>query len=130
MTLQAVLDEVERNEGSEASQIICFPISAFYPLLKDSIDETIMGILGEKVHKSLYQHLAEKRSVKAEAVPCKVGILCEVLEEFLGTRASRTIARAIARNFYGKLNIRFVAEREFQLSDSVEKAKFLVSRES
>jgi hypothetical protein len=130
MTLQAVLDGLDRDEDSEASQEVCLPTSDFYAVLKDSIDETITGILGEKVHKALYQHLAEKRSLQAEAVPHKVGILCEVLEEVLGRSAARTIARAIARKLYGKLNIRFVAERDFQLSDSVQRAKFLFARDS
>jgi hypothetical protein len=46
-----------------------------------------------------------------------------VLENTFGVTRSKTLGRAIARNFFGRLGILFVANDEYTLKDYVEEAR-------
>ena len=108
-----------REAASEASA----PNEAFARLLQSAVEEVITGILGQKVRERLYLHLGEQYRIAPEELPNRLDILREVLERALGTIASATIERAIARNLYGKLGIQFHASRGCELPYYVAKAK-------
>jgi hypothetical protein len=77
--------------------------------LRKAIDEAILGIFGQGVRETLYRSLEEKYSVTTEALPYRVKSLWEILEHAFGYVGSRTVGRSIARLFYSKLGLPFVA---------------------
>lgn len=99
------------------------PTKNFNGILKKAIDETIVGVVGQTVHEALFRRLEEKYSVTSDELPYRLDIMFEVLRKTFGVTGSRTIGRAIARNFFGKLSIPFVANDEYTLKDYLEEAK-------
>jgi hypothetical protein len=94
----------------------------FDSALLESIDETIRGILGEKVLDALYGNLESKSAIKREAIPNHIPTLSLVFEKHFGS-AAPTIVRAIARKFYSKLGIQFTGKEGYSLVDYVIDAK-------
>ena len=99
------------------------PTKNFNGILKNAIDETIISILGQTVHEVLFRLLEEKYSVASDELPYRLDTMVEVLRKTFGVTGSKTIGRAIAKNFFGKLGILFVANDEYTLKEYVEEAK-------
>ena len=99
------------------------PILDFNGTLRKAIDETIIGLLGQTVHGALLRRLEEEYSVTSDELPYRLDTMFEILWKTFGVTGSRTIGRAIARNFFGKLGILFIANEEYTIKDYVEEAK-------
>ena len=95
----------------------------FNATLQKAIDEAILGVFGQGVRDTLYRILDEKYSVTTDELPYRLETMWEVLEKGLGQVTSRTVGRSIARLFYSKLGLPFVANPEWRLQDYVEEAK-------
>ena len=95
----------------------------FNGTLNKAISETIESVLGSNVLDTLYHVLEDKYSVTSEELPYRLETMWEVLEHALGYVSSRTVGRSIAKLFYSKLGLVFVAYPEWRLLDYVEDAK-------
>lgn len=96
-------------------------------LLK-SIDLTLSDLLGQAVLEALHRHLKELYDLIPDEVPYHLETLFEVLEYTLGVTATKTIGRAIARDFYARIGLRYVDIENYGLEDYVEQAKKELSR--
>lgn len=106
------------------------PTKNFNGLLKKAIDETIISILGQTVHEALFRLLEEKYSVTSDELPYRFDTMFELLEKTFGVTGSKTIGRAIAKTFFRKLNIPFVAKDEYALRQYVEEAKTKLAQDN
>jgi len=95
----------------------------FNGTLNKAISETIGNVLGSNVLDTLYHVLEAKYSVTSEELPYRLDTMWEVLEHALGYVSSRTVGRSIAKLFYSKLGLDFVAYPQWRLQDYVEGAK-------
>jgi hypothetical protein len=95
----------------------------FNGTLNKAIGETIRSVLGPDVLETLYHVLDEKYSVTGDELAYRLETLWEVLENGLGHVSSRTVGRSIAKLFYSRLGLQFVANDEWRLQDYVEEAK-------
>ena len=95
----------------------------FNVTLRTAIDETIRGLLGQTVHEALLRRLEREYSVTSDELPYRLDTMFEILWKTFGVTGSKTIGRAIARNFYGKLGIQFVAKDDYTIKDYVDEAK-------
>lgn len=91
--------------------------------LVESIDETIAALLSREVVDALYLHLQKVYSISRDKVPYKLEILSSTLEKILGVPSSRTICKAIAGTFFGKLGLTFFSNPGLTLREYVEEAK-------
>lgn len=95
----------------------------FNGTLNKAISEIIQRVLGPSVLETLYRVLDEKYSVTADELPYRLDTFWEVLENGLGYATSRTVGRSIAKLFYSRLGLQFVANNGWRLQDYVEDAK-------
>ena len=123
MRQRTVLEQYSSDNAKGATMVFCETTENFHAMLKDTIDEVIIGVLGVRVHAALFQYLDQKYSVKSERVTDNLIVLCELLENTVGSAASGTIERLIARKIYEKLSIPFDLDHNCRLSDYVEVSK-------
>jgi hypothetical protein len=91
--------------------------------LLESIDETITALLSHEVVEALYAHLQTVHSISKSEVAYRLDTLSSILEGVFGVRGSRTIHKAIARKFYGKLDFEFFDHPDRTLIEYVEMAR-------
>jgi len=99
------------------------PERDFNVKLLKSINDTISDLLGQAVLEALHQHLKELYDVIPDEIPYRLETLFEVLEYTFGVAATKTIGRAITRNFYAGIGLRFVDIENYGLQNYVEQAK-------
>ena len=99
------------------------PTLDFNGTLRKAIDETIIGLLGQTVHEALLRRLEQEYSVTSDELPYRLDTMFEILWKTFGVTGSKTIGRAIARNFYGKIGIQFIANENYTFKDYIEEAK-------
>jgi hypothetical protein len=99
------------------------PEREFNAKLLKSIDQTLTDLLGQAVLEALHQHLRELYDVIPDEVPYRLETLFEVLEYTFGVTSTKTIGRAIARDFYARIGLRFTETENYSLRDYVEQAK-------
>jgi hypothetical protein len=99
------------------------PEKDFNGRLLKSINETLSDLLGQSVLEALHKHLKELHDVTPDEVPHRLDTLFEIFEYTFGVAATKTIGRAIARNFYARIGLQFVGIENYGLQDYVEQAK-------
>jgi hypothetical protein len=104
------------------SSLMTMQTADFDSALLESIDETVRGLLGQKVLDALYANLENKSGIKREAIPNQIPALSLVFEKHFGS-AAPTIVRAIARKLYSKLSVQFTSKEGYSLADYVKDAK-------
>lgn len=88
-----------------------------------AVSETIVELLGENVSKPFFEYLADKMCIPRGNVPQQLKMVFSTLEGQFGI-AGRTIGRAIIRNLYRNLGMRYAENPNYQLFDYVEDALF------
>jgi hypothetical protein len=111
---------VKRGEGRLQEESA---LRDFYNALADAVDETITGMLGEKVLASFYEHLSFFASITRDEMPYRIDTVLHVFERNFGVTPSNVLCRAITRRFYSKLGLQFVQKPNRNLLDYVEEAK-------
>jgi hypothetical protein len=95
----------------------------FNSRLLESIDETLADLLSRGVVESLYLHLQTVHSISRDEAPHRLDIVVSILEEIFGLKGSKTICKAITRDFYAKLHLEFFDLPGRTLLEYVEGAK-------
>ncbi|MGA2971115.1 MAG: hypothetical protein ABSE39_00670 [Candidatus Bathyarchaeia archaeon] len=98
----------------------------FNDALVESIDETIIDLLGRAVLDALYAHLQTNYSISRDEVPYRLDTLLTTLEKIFGVRSSQTITKAIAKKFHLKLGLEFTGNPSHTLLEYVDEAKMKV----
>lgn len=88
-----------------------------------SIDESITGVLGERVTQAVYDALEKNFSIRREEVPHRVNDFALGLEKAFGIAPSETISRVIVKRLYSKLGLAFVEAAGWRLPDYVREAR-------
>jgi hypothetical protein len=97
--------------------------ASFKEIVDAAVSETIVELLGEEVSKSVFEYLADKVGIPRENVPQQLKMVFSTLQCLFGI-AGRTIGRAIIRNLYKNLGLKFAENSNYHLSDYVEEALF------
>jgi len=97
--------------------------SSFKEIVDAAVSQTIVELLGENVSKSFFEYLADKVGIPRDNVPQQLKMVFSTLERRFGI-VGRTIGRAIIRNLYKNLGLRFAENLNYHLSDYVEEALF------
>jgi hypothetical protein len=98
-------------------------VSDFNGILCSSIDETISNLMSIQVMESLYAYLLEKHGISRAEVPYRLELFFSMIENLFGATTARIIGRAVARNLYDHLKLRFEDNPNFTLSEYVDEAK-------
>ena len=88
-----------------------------------AFDESISGMLGERVLTSLYAVLHKHYSVSRDELPYRLETVYAVLEKIFAVNGSRTIEKNIVRRFYNKLGLAFNEVDGYSLKDYLESAE-------
>jgi hypothetical protein len=97
--------------------------ASFKEIVDAAVSETIVELLGENASKSFFEYLADKAGIPRENVPQQLKMVFSTLQCLFGI-AGRTIGRAIIRNLYKNLGLKFAENSNYHLSDYVEEALF------
>jgi hypothetical protein len=97
-----------------------FPLSKFNAALVESVEETIAGVLGEKVAEAFFSYLANSKGVRKNQLASRPDICFSTLEEIFGL-TSKTLEKRIVGKLYLKLGLEFVTSNT-SLVDCVYKA--------
>ena len=92
------------------------------------IDETIVDLFGSSVLQVLHKHLVDYCKVSPQELASRLDMLSEILEIAFGESAARTIERIIARNFFSRIGMQFVANEHYGLQDYLEEARSTLSK--
>ena len=97
--------------------------SSFKELIDAAVNETIVELLGENVSKPFFEYLRDVMGIPRDCVPQQLETVFSTMERLFGI-AGRTIGRAIIRNLYKNLGLRFAENPSYHLTDYVEEALF------
>jgi hypothetical protein len=100
----------------------------FKELVNAAVNETIVGILGQDGSQSFFTHLRDGRGIPRDMVAQRLEILFVTLDQIFGI-VGRTVGRAIIRNLYRSLGLKFAESPNYNLSDYLEEALFDYVRE-
>lgn len=97
--------------------------SSFREIVDAAIDETLVGLLGQDASQVFFTHLRDERGVPRDMVAQRLDIVFHTLDHAFGI-AGRTVGKAIMRNLYRTLRLKFVENPNFNVSDYVQEALF------
>jgi hypothetical protein len=100
----------------------------FKELVNAAVNETIVGILGQQGSESFFTKLRDERGIPRDMVAQRLEMLFGTLDQIFGI-GNRTVGRAIIRNLYRTLGLKFAENPDYDLSDYVEEALFDYVRE-
>jgi hypothetical protein len=100
----------------------------FKELVNEAVNKTIVGILGQQGSESFFTKLREERGVPRDMVAQRLEMLFDTLDQIFGI-GNRTVGRAIIRNLYKTLGLKYAENTNYNLSDYVEEALFDYVRE-
>jgi hypothetical protein len=103
--------------------------SSLANLLLDCISETLTDLLGTRVREAVYDYMERNCHVARNEIPEHLDDLFKLLERCFGARSMDVIGRAIARNLYSKLDLRFESVPKFRLIDYLERIRSRISTE-
>jgi len=121
-------DETTRPEPAEKRP---FPVEnklSFKEIIGAAVNETILGLLGKDASQSFFTHLSNERGISRDMVAQRLDMLFLTMDHVFGV-SSRTVGRAIIRNLYRTLGLKFAENPNYTLSDYVEEALFDYVRE-
>jgi len=108
-------------------QLSLFEIdSRFATLLSESIEETLVNLLGEHVKQTIYECL-ERQGLRKCQIPEHLPTFDAFLKDNFG-RAGAVIERQIARRLYTRLGLKLVQVPHYGLTDYVDTAFRQLSR--
>jgi hypothetical protein len=96
------------------------PLSKFNATLVESVEETIGGVLGEKVAEAFFAYLANAKGVRKDQLASRPEIWFSTLDEIFGL-TGKTLGKRIVGRLYLKLGLEFVTSNT-SLVDYVYKA--------
>ena len=100
------------------------PFSAsFRQVIGAAVNETIVGLLGVDVSESFFAHLRDEMGIPRDMIAQRLEMLFLSLDRIFGI-GSRTVGRAIIKNLYRTLGLKFAENPSYNLSDYVEEALF------
>lgn len=99
---------------------IRFPLSKFDAALVESVEETIGGVLGEKVAEAFFSYLANVKGVRKDQLASRPEIWFSTLDEIFGL-TGKALGKRIVGKLYLKLGLEFVTSNR-PLVDYVYKA--------
>jgi hypothetical protein len=122
------LDTKEEARESAPSPVAKSPFDSenqlrFKELVNEAINETIFGLLGQDASQSFFIHLSDERGIPREMIAQRLDMLFFTLNQIFGV-GSRTVGRAIVRNLYKSLGLRFAENPNWKLPDYLEEALF------
>jgi len=95
----------------------------FNEILIQSIDTTMVELLGSRVSSDLHKHLKGHYGVTSEELPYRLETMYALLKDVFGITGERTIERQIARRFAREFNIPFLDTIDCTLPMYIDKAK-------
>ncbi len=99
-------------------------------MLIESVDETIVAVLGEIIRDAVHDALRNRFSITMDQVPERLNDFSLYLEKLLGTVPSKSIGKVIIKRFYGELGLEFVERANWRLPDYVREARTKMSGRS
>ncbi|MGP8069388.1 MAG: hypothetical protein ACLP5V_05815 [Candidatus Bathyarchaeia archaeon] len=97
--------------------------SSFKELIDAVVNETIVELLGKNASNAFFKYLRDERGIPRDNVPQQLKTVFSTLQRLFGI-AGRTIGRAIIRNLFKDLGLRFAENPSYDLTDYVEEALF------
>jgi hypothetical protein len=97
-------------------------------LVKESIDEALVNLIGRRARDAIYDHLERVYSVDRESIPGNLQTFFELLQATFG-KGSITIGRAIVRKLFEKLEWKFNEVPCFGFFDYLEAIRTRMERE-
>jgi len=92
-------------------------------VLRESVEEALMDILGEKVRDAFFGYLEASFHVSRADFASHVEFFVKALSDVFGVTASMVLGRAIAKRIYARLEIPFVPKNGYTLTDYLKEAK-------
>jgi len=96
-------------------------------LLQQCIDEVLSDLLGTRVREAVYDHLERNHALSRNDIPKHVNKFLELLEETFG-KGSKTIAKAIIRRLYEKLEWEFNDAAGYSFMDHMDAIRARVAK--
>lgn len=76
-------------------------------MLVESVDESLSGLLGERVRSALYKHLERFYVIQKDQIPTKLGEFSFALGQTFGLSTNRTVVKNVVERLYSKLRLKF-----------------------
>ena len=102
------------------------PVSASAsPFIRRAVVEAVdhgLLALGEIVRETIYWRIEQSYQLKREEIPENLDAFYKALQELLG-RGAEIIRSLIAKDFYGRLDLKFTGHENWTLVDYVRNAR-------
>jgi hypothetical protein len=100
----------------------------FKVLIDAAVSKTIADLLGRDASQSFFKYLSEEQGIPTDMVAQRLDVLFFTLDRAFGI-GGRTVGKAIIRNLYTTLGLKFSENSNNNLSDYMEEALFEYVRE-
>jgi hypothetical protein len=116
-------ESTKPTEPAERRPFLAEDKLSFKEIIDAAVNETIFGLLGQDGAQSFFNHIRDERGIPRGMVAQRLDMLFLTLDQVFGV-SSRTVGRAIIRNLYKTLGLKFAENSIYSLSDYVEEALF------